>query len=237
MGTSLLVALAFAVMLYGGAAGRLVNLALFTAACMSFSVNFHDGLAYARGRKDDADALTAAVRAGMPPTIVARHHFARFYPAPQIMARRLRMLHAAGQGPYRGLPPSAAIARCGRWEAVALKPAGTYNLDWRDDVGWPRGTDPWIIFTMYEAPRLCAVRLTIVQTVPGRHDAPVKVYWALQENGWFSERRQTVETLAADRPQRMVVWIGEDADVLRVDPDESVGEFRVLRVEVLADTS
>jgi hypothetical protein len=236
MGAPLLVAASFTWTLYGGA-GRLVNTLLFTVASVAFSVNVQHGLAYGRTRKADADALTADVRDGVPPMLVARRHSARFYPAPQIMARRLRMLHAAGQGPYRGLPRPAARPPCQRWEPFAPQEAGTHHLDWRDGIGRPRGRDPWVVFVLGDAERLCALRLTVVQTASGPLHLPVKVYWALAEKGWFSERRQSVVRLATGaQPQRLVVWINEDVDLLRVDPDERVSEFRITRMEVLSGT-
>jgi hypothetical protein len=234
MGASLLVSAAFTWLLYGGAAGRLVNAALFAAACLAFSVNVPHGLDYGRRRKADADALTADVRAGLAPEVVAERHSARFYPAPRIMARRLRMLHAAGQGPYRGLPPPPARRPCERWEPFPGRHLASHDVDWRDGVGRPRGAEPSVIFTLDDPQRVCAVRLTLAQTAPGRRASPVVVYWALQEEGWFSRSRRAVVRLpSGPDPRTIVVRIDEEIDLLRVDVHRRVGEFSITRMEAL----
>jgi hypothetical protein len=220
--------------LYGGAAARFMQVALFSVLCMAFSINVQHAVAYGRARRAQADSLLQDVRAGMPPGAVAQRHWRHFYPNPDLLARRLRMLHEAGQGPYRGLPRAAAPVPCRTWLPAPLRPLGGHNMLWRDGVGRPEGPDPYLILGLLEPERVCAVRFTLVHTSRGGGEAPLKVYWARTTAGWFAEERHFATQIASSpEPQTVVVPITDEVDLLRLDPDEATEEFRVTGLELL----
>jgi hypothetical protein len=233
----LLVAVYLAWLLYGGRAAPLPQVALFAVGCAALSVNVQDALVYGRGRRAQADRLLDDVRAGVPPRALANRHWRRFYPFPAIMARRLRMLEDAGQGPYRGRGPAPRRAPCDRWEATDPRRIGGHNMAWADGVGRPEGPDPYLVLGLADPERLCAVRLTFVHQSSAGGEASVKVYWALASAGWFSEERHWATTIASSaEPQTVVVWINDEVDLLRVDPDEATTHFRLTGLELLSGT-
>jgi hypothetical protein len=237
MAAPLLVAIYLCWVLYGGAAAPFLQASCFALACLALWTNVEYGLDYGRARRRQADALIADVRSGAPPEAVARRHWRDFYPFPDLMARRLRMLQAAGQGPYRGLRPAPVRVPCSKWEPVPTRQIGEHAMTWRDGVGRPQGSDPYVILGLGDTERLCAVRLTLVYAGAGGGESPLKVYWARSEAGWFSEDRQWTGTVASSaEPQRVVVWINDEIDLLRIDPDEATEAFRVTGLELLAGT-
>jgi hypothetical protein len=152
-----------------------------------------------------------------------------------VLARRLRLLRDAGQGPYRGLPPDAPQVPCQTWEPITVERIGNHSMRWRRQGGRPEGPEPYFVLRLGDAEHLCAVRLTLVHTAAGGTSAPLKVYWAHSAKDWFSEQRQwTTQVASSPDPQTVVVWINEDVDMLRVDPDETTQEIRVTGLEVLA---
>jgi hypothetical protein len=231
----ILAVLYFAWDLYGGAAAGFGRAALFAVTCAAFSISMHQGAEYGRARREQADRLWEDVRAGVLPDIVAKRHWRHFYPSPAVLARRLRMLHEAGHGPYSGLPPAPAREPCRAWEPTPPRQIGAHNMQWRDGVGRPEGPDPYLVLGLTDPERLCAVRLTFVHHSATGGEAPLKVYWALASAGWFSEGRHW-ETKVASRaePQTVVVWINDEIDLLRVDPDEGTTHFRVTGLELLS---
>jgi hypothetical protein len=231
----LLVAIYLAWLLYGGSTARLAQASLFAAACAALSVNVQQALVYGRARRAQADRLLHDVSAGVPPRALANRHWRRFYPQPAIMARRLRMLEDAGQGPYRGRGPMPPRAPCDRWDTTEPRQIGGHNMAWRDGVGRPEGPDPYLVLGLADPERLCAVRLTFEHRSATGGDAPLKVYWALTSGGWFSEERHWTTTVTSSaEPQTVVVWINDEVDLVRVDPDEATTHFRVTGLELLA---
>ena len=229
----LLVAVYFGWLLYGGSAARLAQVSLFAAACAALSLNVQQALAYGRARRAQADRLLEDVRAGVPPRAIANRHWREFYPQPAIMARRLKMLEEAGQGPYRGRG-AAPRAPCEHWEATDPRQIGGHNMAWRDGVGRPEGPDPYLVLGLADPERLCAVRLTFVHRSATGAEAPLKVYWALASAGWFGEGRHWQTKVASSpEPQTVVVWINDEIDLLRVDPDEGTTHFRVTGLDLL----
>jgi hypothetical protein len=234
MAAPLLVVIQLAWVLYGGTLASMVTTSLLALLCLAFSVNVQHGLRYGRARRAQADALVADVRAGVPPDLVAARHYRHFYPFPDLMARRLRMLQAAGQGPYRGLPAPAAQTPCARWDEAPLRQIGYHSMTWRDGVGRAEGADPYVILGLGDTTRLCAVRLTLMHSAAGGGDAPLTVYWARSAAGWFDEQRQWTATISSSpEPQKVVVWINDEIDLLRVDPDERTEMFRMTSLELL----
>jgi hypothetical protein len=231
----ILIAVCFAWQLYGGAAAGFGQAWLFTLMCVAFSVSTHYGAEYGHMRREQADRLRDDVRAGVPPAALARRHWREFYPFRDVLARRLRMLEAAGQGPYRGLAKAPPPVPCAKWEAREPRQIGGHNMAWRDGVGRPEGPDPYLILGLTDPERLCAVRLTFVHTAGGGGEAPLKFYWALSAAGWFSEERTWTVTVASSaEAQTVVVWINDEVDLLRIDPDEGTTAFRVTGLEMLA---
>jgi hypothetical protein len=236
-GAPLLVAVYLAWLLYGGRAARLPQVALFAAGCAAFSLNVQDALVYGRARRAQADRLLDDVRAGVLPRALANRHWRGFYPFPAIMARRLRMLEDAGQGPYRSRGSAPPRAACDRWEATDPRRIGGHNMAWADGVGRPEGPDPYLVLGLADPKRLCAVRLTFVHQSAARGDAPLKVYWALASAGGFGEERHWETTIASSaEPQTVVVWTNDEVDLLRVDPDEATTHFRLTGLELLSGT-
>jgi hypothetical protein len=232
----LLVALHLAWLLYGGAAARAVHAALFGLACAAYSLNVQHAVAYGRARRAQADRLIEDVRAGVPPGAVARRHWREFYPQAAIMARRLRMLEAAAQGPYRGLAAAPRVP-CADWEATDPRRIGGHNMAWRDGAGRPEGPDPYLVLGFADPERLCAVRITFVHVAGGAGEVPLRVYWAKSAAGWFREERSwTTAVSSGPDPQNVVVWINDEVDLLRIDPDETTTEFRLVGLEVLSGT-
>jgi hypothetical protein len=202
---------------------------------MAFSVNVQHGLAYGRARRAQAESLLEDVRAGVPPSALAQRHWRSFYPEPDVFARRLRMLHAAGHGPYRGLPRVVAPVPCRTWLPAPVRPIGGHNMLWRDGVGRPEGPDPYLVLGLGDPERLCAVRFTIVHTSRGGGEAPLRVYWAHTQGAWFAEERVWATQIASSpEPQTVTVWINDEVDLLRLDPDEATEQFRVTSLELLA---
>jgi hypothetical protein len=236
----LVVAVYFAWVLYGGAAARFVQMALFAAVCAALPVNVKDGLAYGRMRRAQADRLQASVRAGVPAAILAQQHGPEFYPHLDIFERRMRMLELAGQGPYRHLPRAARPAPCSAWQPRALRQIGGHHMTWSDGVGRPVGRHPYVIFGLPDPERLCGIRVTFEHRSASGGETALRIYWALNSAGaagWFSEQRTSTATIrSTGEPQTVVVWINDDVDLLRFDPAEDTTGFRVTGLELLAGT-
>ena len=202
---------------------------------MALSINVRHALLYARDRRAQADALMRDVRAGAHDEVIAQRHWRAFYPMEALLARRLRMLREAAHGPFRGGPPASGSAACRQWHAAPVRALGGNNMSWRDSVGRAEGPDPYLILGLLELERVCAVRFTLVYRSSTAAEAPLKVYWARNNQGWFTEERHWAGRIpSSPEPQGIVVWINDELDLLRLDPDEATVEFRVTAIELLA---
>jgi hypothetical protein len=104
-------------------------------------------------------------------------------------------------------------------------------------VGRPEGPDPYLVLGLTDPERLCGVRLTFVHRSVSGREAPLKVYWALTAAGWFSEERHWATAVSSSPdPQTVVVWINDEVDLLRIDPDEGTTHFRLTGLELLPGT-
>lgn len=226
-------AVVFAWVLYGGRFALLVQASLFAVLCLALSINVRHALEYGAHRRAQADALLQDVRAGAPDEVLAQKHWRHFYPMEALLARRLRMLREAAHGPFRGGPRASGSGPCRQWHAAPVRPLGGHNMRWRDGIGGAEGPDPYVILGLLELERVCAVRFTVVHRSPAA-EAPLKVYWARNNEGWFSEERHWAGRIPSNPdPQAILVWINDEVDLLRLDPDEGTVEFRVTAIELL----
>ncbi len=210
-----------------GGLGRFVRTGILLALTAAFVTNTWAGFLYGVDRADRADALTEAIDAGAPPDVAAARHAERLYPIPSILSARLEMLRAARAGPYdrEQAFPVDSPCRAADVHVVKLGEHETYV-----DNGTFRavGSDPFVVYSIPEAAYVCGVTIQFVVTNASTDAPKMQVFWARSPDE-FQEGRRSAH-VAVDRTtevQEATIWIYDDIDRFRIDPDQQPCTFEL----------
>ena len=97
------------------------------------------------------------------------------------------------------------------------------------------GPDPYILYALPEATFVCGIRFEY--TLANEQAAPAKmqVFWRRTGRNDFvaEERNCTLEVASGPQEQSETVWIYDEIDQFRIDPDTKPCEFRLSAVTLL----
>ena len=227
-----------AVVYAGSFCSRLVQMTLFVIACAMFSINVQSGIAYARYRNADADAMLAGIAQGFPPRALAQRYFRAIYPNPDALAQRLSMLQSARMGPYSSVDASAlAPAPACHEEQMSTQVLTSNDVEFSAYGARGLGTDPFVVYALPRIARVCGIRIHyIVENSAGVPPVTTQVFWALAagHEHFDGTRRNVVLTLPPGE-QTQTFWVYGTIDQFRFDPDVRQCTFRVIDVTFLVE--
>jgi hypothetical protein len=221
-------------------AGRLLQMTLFTVACVLWPVNFQTVQQYVAFRQASMSQLERDVRQGMPPGVLAERHWGWQcgYYSPEYLAARLRMLRSAGVGDFRLL---RADSTCREMPLPAV-PVQVKDLVWANGEAVNFGDKPLAAFGL-PAPRwVYAVRLKYRRDL-GTPYPGLRVLWGVaSQDAWTEAEPEpphcaedwTLQTAGAKaKEERLTVWVDGTMDQLRVIPDKTLGRLRITSMTLL----
>jgi hypothetical protein len=225
-----------AAIVYGGRfCGRLVQMTLLICACSMIVPNMQSGLAYARNRDATADAMLADIAAGVPPAALAQRYSPAIYPNAEPMIARLEMMRAARVGPYKGVAgvaPSAWGPSC-REIHVPTQVIGSNQVAFEGAGGRGLGDDPYIVYSLPEALKVCGIRLEY-NVDSGETIVATQVFWKLSTAGEeFDGIRRNAMVKGGAGDQTSTFWVYGKIDQFRFDPDARPCNFRLIDVTLL----
>jgi hypothetical protein len=190
---------------------------LSIAAIVTAWPNAMAGLAGAEERHAKIASFEQEMRAGVPPLA---EHFSRppgaihVRPRWQEFAADIRMLKAAGIGPFR----DAAVDPT--YQTIDIAPE-------------PDSTAAELTYSPPDARHIYAVRVSY-QCLPGPADAVFRLSWAPQGGSQEPLTRQYTCRLVKDgRKDHLFVWINEPVSQFRIVPDRGNEDCRISNVQLL----
>lgn len=221
-------------------AGRLLQMILFTLACVLWPVNFQTVQPYIGFRRTSMRQLERDLAHGMSPAVLAERHWGWQcgYYSPEYLAARLRMLRAAGAQDFRHLPDDAVC----RELPLPAVPVQVRDLVWANGAGGHFGHAPLAVFALAAPQRVYAVRLKYRRELGAPYPG-LRVLWGVASRDAWTEAEPEpphcgedwlLQTAGAkEKEERLTVWVGGTMDQLRLVPDQSLGRLRITAITLL----
>jgi hypothetical protein len=133
-----------------------------------------------------------------------------------------------------GSPPAAAGpgSGCTQEVVVPAHAVATHDMKWKDGVGHGVGTDPHVIFMLPNRVSVCGVRLQFTLTTPDGAPALFQVFWT-KGGVEFGKNQQNATLNSSAQGQTFTVWINDEIDSLRVDPNTNPVDFKMSEIVIL----
>lgn len=215
---------------------RLVQMLLFVGTCIAFMPNLKTGVAYAHMRDEIADTFTADARSGLPSGILAQRYAPRAAPRSNELPQWISELRTAQIGPYKGMSPPLPPETPCRATQVEYKMLVANQVTFDHDIGRGTGDDPYIVYTLPQAIRVCGIKIEYDVDNANAGPALTQMYWKNSSaNEEFEEasRNATISTKVSSLSATF--WIYGTIDHFRFDPDVRPCTFRVRNVAFLIE--
>ncbi len=214
-------------------AGWLLQMILFTIACVLWPVNFQTVQEYIGFRRTSMHQLERDLAQGIPPAVVAERHWGWQcgYYSPEYLAARLRMLRAAGVRDFRYLRDDAAYREL---------PLPAVPVRVKDPV-WANG-EALAAFALPAPRRVYAVRLQYRREL-GTPYPGLRIFWGVASREAWTEADPEPPHCGEDwllqtagikeKEERLTFWVDGTMDQLRVLPGQSLGRLRITAITLL----
>jgi hypothetical protein len=237
------------VIYYPATSGRLVQMVLFVFMGMVFQENWQEGLHWGKGIYDKKQALANELQAGMPADMLAQRHTATLNLSwsgkvfPELVdqtAAGIRALARARIGVFKDLQPDPP-SRAERFPIVPIamyKPVEINQMTWREKggigVGKVEGDEPSLVWALKQPQFVHAIRIQCAYEKAGAR-AAFRLFWRKRsENDFTKDERNAKLALKADAEEKTVtVWVNEEIDSFRIDPDHEPCVFKVSAIFLL----
>jgi hypothetical protein len=232
-----LICIVLTAIIYGGSlVGPIVQALVFGAACAMIIPNAALGLEYGQFRAALADAVLADIESGVPPAALAQRYWRKLSPDYRALDQGFALLSATKQGPFAGMPASAAVDASMLHEVpVPVTVVGTHDATFVDGVAHGSGPDPYIVLTLTKRMYVVGIRIRFTLETEGGGPADFQAYWMLSGRNNFDPvlRNAIIEVSSGPRQQTVTFWIYDTVDHLRLDPDVGASVFRPTDVVLL----
>ena len=231
----------------------LMQMCLFTAACLFFLPNLDFGLGLGKYFGAMRQALEQDIRAGVPPFILAERRIVFLTPSTDDIkgtASLLRQMQRAGIPQFKHMAPDPAF----REVALPLAPVGMNQMTWHNGVGSSGVDDPGqasVDFAFTEPRFVYAIRLKVAYGPQTSGWAAFRMSWGNSNHDtWRSEGVSgckggvslTVETVPHDMWSRryragsqktLTIWVNSTIDGFRICPDTKPFSFAASEITLL----
>jgi hypothetical protein len=230
-----------------------VQVCLFTGACLFFLPNLGGGIWVGRFLGTHGQALAQDIRAGVPPFILAERHIRWINAATGDVKGTgllLRQMQQTGMPQFRHMAPDPVF----REVALPVAPIAMNQVIWHKGVFHSRADDPRqaaLDFALTEPRFVYAIRLKIRYGTQASGWAAFRMSW--ENSGRVTSRSERVsgcdsgvgldvETIPhgmwdwryrADPQKTLTIWINSTIDGFRVCPDTTPFSFAVSEVTLL----
>ena len=210
--------------------GELVPNALFAALCVLVWPNTEAGLEQGQILHARAKALISDLDAGVPAYRLVRRYTPFLLPNQDDVARFLPLLATRGSvhSGLSAIPPPSARRPC-----LLARPMSTWRVG-KGTRGHVTGVDPQITFTLSRSRPVAGIRINYAHT--NRQGAPGRFQLSWKHHGqhdYTYDQRYANWNLPTGEGKETTVWIDDDVEQFRIQPDNQPCEFRIDKITLL----
>ncbi|MBA2564676.1 MAG: hypothetical protein H0V09_04550 [Gemmatimonadetes bacterium] len=210
---------------------RLVQTSLFTGTCALLTFNAMAGVGFGTPRRDTMDVFQGDVRAGMTDPELARRYWQFLFPSEALLTDWLRVLRAAGAGPYHGLRRTHSSEVD---DVVAPVPAEVHDMVCSGATCRCRGEDPYLVVPLGRRSFVEALTIRYWFGPPTAGAVAFQVFWRATGIDDFDPARSVSRPLrVTGAPGALVVPVRESIDTVRFDPGSGPCTFELLGLSIV----